>query len=275
MKRLGAAIAHHTVLIALSTMFLAPLVVMLLTSLMDHDQALTHDLWPHSLRWRTYVDIFHTSPLWTYFRNTMVVAGLSTLGAIVSSVPVAYALSHLRWRGRQWALLGVLFVYMLPAQATVVPLYILFAKLGWIGSFTPLIVPSFFGDAFTIFLLRQFFLTVPRGLTDVARVEGAGDLQVLTRVVLPLTRPAIAAAALLHFMFCWNDFYYPLLYVGGDRSRWMVSMAVTDFRGLHSVEWNQLMAASTVIMLPVVAVFLLVQRQVVQGFALTGRDPTA
>jgi multiple sugar transport system permease protein len=275
-RAVSRGVAHHAVLIMLTVMFLAPVLVMVLTSLTDNHQALTHDLWPRTLRFKTYVEAFRTAPLWHYFRNTVFVATVSTVGAVTSSVPVAYALSHLRWRGRQVALIAVLFAYMLPAQAMIVPLYILFAKLGWIGSFAPLIVPSFFGDVFTIFLLRQYFLTVPTDLTDLARVEGAGELRVLSRVVLPLTRPAIAAAALLHFTFCWNSFYSPMLYIGGDRDRWTLPLGlVYDYRGMHSVQWNQVMAASLLMVLPVVVAFLVAQRQILQDIALPGRDPTA
>jgi len=190
---------------------------------------------------------------------------------LVSCVPVAYALSLLEWKGRRAVLFLVLATYMLPAQATVVPLYIVFAELGWTGSLKPLIIPAFFANAFDVFLLRQFFLTIPRHLTDTARVEGASELKVLLKVVLPLAKPALAAVALLHFVFVWNDLFSPLLYLGENRDLWTLTLGLSEFRGRHSVEWNLTMAASVLYILPVVVLFLFAQRWVLESVKVTGR----
>ena len=160
--------------------------------------------------------MFRAFPFVRYTFNTLTYAVLATVGVVLSSIPVAYALSRLRWRGRQTAFLLVLATLMLPPQVTVVPLYVIFVRLGWVGSLKPLIIPLFFGDAFSIFLLRQFFMTIPQELSDAARVDGASDLQILTRVIVPLAKPAIAAVALFQFLYSWNDFFNPLLYAGNS-----------------------------------------------------------
>jgi multiple sugar transport system permease protein len=268
---MASTVAHHTALIALATMFLAPVGFITLTALMSDRQALTNDLWPSPFVWSNFTEIFELAPLWTFARNTLVIAALSTVGVLVSCVPVAYALSRLEWRGRRATLFLVLATYMLPAQATIVPLYIVFSKLEWTGSFAPLIVPAFFANAFDVFLLRQFFLTIPSHLTDAARVEGAGEWRVLTRVVLPLAKPAIAAVALLHFVFVWNDLFAPLLYLGEERDLWTLTLGLSEFRSRHSVEWNLTMAASLLYILPIVLLFLLAQRWVIESVKVGGQ----
>src|SRR5205823_5460179 len=173
--------------IAFSIIFLAPFLFVVLTALMTRQQALSTRFWPQPFVWvANFKAVFGLFPVWRYALNTFMYASLSTIGVVVSSVPVAYALSRMQWRGRQATFLIVISTLMLPTQVTIVPLYVIFVRLHWIGSLKPLIVPSFFGDAFSIFLLRQFFLTIPQELSDAARIDGANELQVLTRVVVPL-----------------------------------------------------------------------------------------
>jgi multiple sugar transport system permease protein len=261
-----SAIGGHALLLALAVMFVAPIVFIVLTALMTDRQALSTHLWPRPFRWRNFVDIWREEPMLRYAWNTSQVAILSTMGIVVSCVPVAYALSLIRWRGREGVFLLVLSTIMLPSAVTVVPLYIVFTRLHWIPSFKPLIVPAFFaGDAFSIFLLRQFFLAVPKELPDAARVDGAGEFQVLLRVIVPLAKPAIAAVALFNFLYVWNDFFEPLLYVGQQPKLWTLSLGLAQFRGLHHVDWNLTMGASFLVMLPVILVFLLAQRVFMEG----------
>ena len=202
--------------------------------------------------------------------NTVLYAGLSTVGVILSSVPVAYALSRLQWRGRGVAFVFVLATMMLPTQVTAVPLYIMFAKLHLLGSLAPLIIPSFFGDAFSIFLLRQFMLTIPQEYVDAARVDGAGEWRILGQIVVPMARPAIAAVGLFSFLYAWNDFFGPLLYAGENSKAWTVSVALANLRGQHHVQWNLTMAATVMFMLPVIILFFLAQKAFVEGVTLTG-----
>jgi multiple sugar transport system permease protein len=256
-------------------MFLAPIVFIVLTALMTDQQALSPRLWPHPFQWSNFSTVFHVLPLARLTWTTTEYAVLSTVGVVVSSVPVAYALACLRWRGRQVALLAVLASYMLPVQVTIVPIYVVFAKLHWLGTLKPLIIPSFFGDAFSIFLLRQFFLTIPGELADAARVEGAGEFQVLRRVIVPMAKPAIAAVALFNFLFAWNDLFGPLLYISQNPKLSTLSLSLAQFRTQHHVEWNLTMAASLLFMLPVIVLFLLAQRVLIQGVTITGRAPRA
>ena len=269
-KRFLLAVAQHSLLIAAAVAFLAPFAFILLTSLMTTNQALSAHIWPHPFRLSNFVDIFTKAPLWRWTFNTLVYACLSTVGVIVSSVPVAYALARLRWRGRNLAFMVVLIALMLPPQVSVVPLYVMWAKLHLVGTLWPLIIPNFLGDAFSIFLLRQFFLTIPEEYLDAARVDGCGELRILFTVVTRLARPAIAAVALFSFLYTFNDFFLPLLYVGENSNNWVLSIGLAQFRSLHQVQWNLTMAATLLVMAPVIILFFLAQRAFVEGVTLTG-----
>jgi multiple sugar transport system permease protein len=265
------SVANHSVAIAITAVFVLPLFFVVTTSLMTQQQALTHDLIPHPFQWHNYIDIFKEEPLIRYGWNTFVYAGLATLGVIISSVPVAYALSVIRWRGQRVVFLLVISTMMLPSQVTIVPLFLFFRNLGWVGSLKPLIVPAFLGDAFSIFLLRQFFLTIPGELVDAARVDGANEFQIMWHVVVKTAKPAIAAVGLFQFLFCWNDFFGPLIYSSNSDSIWTLSVGLQHFTTIHrGVLWNQQMAASVVFMLPVIILFLIAQKAFIQGVTLTG-----
>jgi multiple sugar transport system permease protein len=159
---------------------------------------------------------------------------------------------------------------MLPPQVVVVPMYVVWARMHLTGTLWPLILPMACGDAFSIFLLRQFLLTVPSDYLDAARVDGCSELRILTRVVLPMMRPAVVAVALFQFFYAWNDYYGPLVYVGENPDHWTLAIGLASFRGLHHVQWNLTMAASTLFMLPVIILFFLAQRVFIEGVTLTG-----
>ena len=263
-------VAERSIIIALAVMFVAPIVFVILTAFMTTDQAAGPKLWPSPFHPANFVDVFNQTGLIRATLNTVLYAGLSTVGVILSSVPVAYALSRLQWRGRGVAFVFVLATMMLPTQVTAVPLYIMFAKLHLLGSLAPLIIPSFFGDAFSIFLLRQFMLTIPQEYVDAARVDGAGEWRILGQIVVPMARPAIAAVGLFSFLYAWNDFFGPLLYAGENSKAWTVSVALANLRGQHHVQWNLTMAATVMFMLPVIILFFLAQKAFVEGVTLTG-----
>jgi multiple sugar transport system permease protein len=269
-RRFLVWVAEHSLLLVLVIAFLAPLVFIALTSLMTNEQALSPELWPTPFRLSNYTDVFDKAPLLRYTANTFIYAGLATVGVIISSVPVAYALARLRWKGRDAVFLLVLASMMLPTQVTVVPLYVLYSKLHLVGSLTPLILPNWFGDAFSIFLLRQFFLTIPEEYADAARVDGCGELRIMLSVVCRLAKPAIAAVALFSFLYCWKDFFGPLLYTGENRDHWPLSVGLAQFRTLYQVQWNLTMAATLLFMAPVIALFFAAQRAFVEGVTLTG-----
>jgi multiple sugar transport system permease protein len=269
--RLFETIRSHTVLILVSALFFVPLIFVVLTSVMTDQQANTSNLWPQPFVPGNYGDVFSAVPFLRYTFNTMTVAFLSTVGVVLSSIPVAYALSRMKWRGRQVVFVLVLATLMLPYQVTALPLYVVFVKIfHWVPGLKPLIVPSFFGDAFSIFLLRQFFRSVPDDLADAARVDGASDWQIMTRVIVPLAKPAIAAVALFNFLYNWNDLFSPLLFVGNNQHLWTLTLGLTEFQQRHGTEWNLTMAMSLMIMLPLIILFFLAQRAFVEGVTLTG-----
>jgi multiple sugar transport system permease protein len=269
-RRFLLFVAEHSMLVVVAILFILPVVFVFLTSLMSNHQALSTNLWPSPFEWGNYTEVFHKSPLLRWTFNTFVYSSLATLGLLVSSIPVAYAFARLRFKGRDSLFLVVLVALMLPPQVTVVPLYVMWAKLHLVGTLWPLIIPNWFGDAFAIFLLRQFFLTIPEEYIDAARVDGCGEFRILTTVVVRLAKPAIAAVALFSVLYTWNDFFLPLLYVGENPDNWVASIGLAQFRNLHQVQWPLTMAATLLIMAPVIVLFFLAQRAFVEGVTLTG-----
>jgi multiple sugar transport system permease protein len=269
-KRFLVSVADHSLLIAAAIAFVFPIIFMLLTALMTSDQALSTKLWPDPFQWSNFSTVFDKAPMLRYGLNTLIYSGLATLFMLISSVPVAYALARLRWKGRDAVFLLVLVAMMLPPQVTIVPLYVMWAKLNLVGTLWPLILPNLFGDAFSIFLLRQFFLTIPESYLDAARVDGCGEFRILVSVVCRLAKPALAAVGLFMFLFTFSDFFGPLLYAGDDEAHWTLSVGLAQFRTLHQVQWNLTMAATIMVLAPVVVLFFLAQRAFVEGVTLTG-----
>jgi len=269
-RRLLVAIADHSILIALAIVFLAPFVFIVLTALMSNQQALTTHLWPQPFKFSNVTHVFDTAPMLRYAGNTFMYASLATLGLVVSSVPVAYALACLRWRGRNLAFICVLLAMMLPPQVTIIPVYVMFAHLHLVGTVWPLIIPNWFGDAFSIFLLRQFFMTIPNEYLDAARIDGCGELRIMFQVVARMAKPAIAAVALFSVLLCWNDFFGPLLYTLQNPAHWTLSVGLSQFRNQYSVQWNLVMAGTIVFMAPVILLFFFAQKAFVEGITLTG-----
>jgi multiple sugar transport system permease protein len=263
-------VATHSVALALGIMFVAPLVFVVLTAFMTNTQALTSHYWPRSWQWVNFADVFRQAPLARWVVNTTIYATLSTAFMLVSSVPAAYALARLRWRGRQFAFLLVIAMMLIPPQVTAVPLYIVWARMHLTGTLYPLFLPPLFGDAFSIFLLRQFLLTIPKEYTEAAKVDGCSELRVLTSVVIPMAKPAISAVAMFQFFYAWNDYFNPLLYDGEVPHNWTLSLGLASFRQLHHVQWNLTMAATLLVMLPVIVVFFFAQKAFVEGVTLTG-----
>jgi multiple sugar transport system permease protein len=264
-------IAVHAFAVAIGLVFVLPFVFVFLTSVMSDQQTLTKDLWPQTWQWRNYVDVWHTGGFTTWWRNTILYATAGTALTLVSSIPVAYALAHFRFRGRNLAMMVVVATMMLPPQVVIVPMYLFWAKqLHLSGTLWPLIIPLAFGDAFSIFLLRQFLLTVPRDYTEAAKIDGCSDLGALLRIVLPLSRPAIAAVALFQFFFLWNDYFGPQIYTSENPAAWTLSYGLASFKSAHHTNWNLTMAATLLVMAPVIAVFFLAQRAFIEGVTLTG-----
>lgn len=265
------AIGRHAVLIGLSLMFALPLLFMLLQSVMPITQAKTSALWPETFEWGNYREVFDRVPLAQYFVNTLKVCLLATIGTVVSCVPVAYAFSWMRWRGRTTVFVIVLATMMLPYQVLFPTQFQIFTSLGWLNSVLPLTVPAFFGDAFSIFMLRQFFMTLPGDVLDAARIDGAGEGWILARVVVPMAKPGIMAVALFQFLFSWSDFFGPNIYLENEDSLTLaVGLARLNTALAKTGESNLTMAASVVFVLPLIAMFFFAQKVFIEGVNLTG-----
>ncbi len=227
------------------------------------------NLIPHPARPQNYPDALKTIPFATYLRNTLWLCTFNVLGAVFSSALVAYGFARLQFKGKQALFLLMISTMALPSQVTMIPVFALFRKLHWYGTYLPLIVPAFCGIPFFIFLLTQFYRTLPEELSEAARVDGANEWLIFTRLVLPLSKPALATCALFQFLGTWNDFFGPLLYIN-DSSRYTLAYGLQQFLSNHGGEWTKLMAAATLFVLPIIVLFFFAQRTFIQGIATTG-----
>ncbi len=214
---------------------------------------------------------FFRTPFLTQLANTLLVAILSVVGVLFSSSLAAYAFARLKWPGRDFFFLLTVTTMMVPFAVKLVPLYGLFRGLGWMGTLKPLWAPAFFGTGFSIFLLRQFFKGIPQDLTDAARIDGCSEFGIYWRVVLPLARPALVAVALFHFLYVWNDFFAPLVFLT-DPDDFTLALGLHQFQSTHGggTPWTLMMAAATLVTAPVVALFFFTQRFFVRGVTMSG-----
>lgn len=269
-------VSVHAVLLLLAIPLSLPLLWMLSTSLKSDAQiyggsggfALS-GLVPHPAQWSNYSKAMSAVPFEVYLRNTVSLCVITVIGAVLSSATVAYGFSRIEFRGR-----GPLFALMistmaLPGQVTMVPVFELFRSLGWYGTYLPLTVPAFVGVPFYIFLLCQFFRTLPDELSESARIDGAGEFLIFSRIVLPLAKPALTTVALFQFLATWNDFLGPLIYVNDPR-KYTLAYGLQQFMSAYDGQWAQLMAASVVFTAPVIVLFFFAQKTFIQGVATTG-----
>lgn len=255
--------------------YLVPLLWMVSSSFKSNSEIFTlpPTAVPEDVRFSNYAEVTTVIPFWTYFGNSVMVAGLATLGTLVSCSLVAYAFSRLPGRGVKPLFFVVLATIMLPSVVTLVPQYLLFRELGWVGTYLPLIVPSWLGSglsgAFSIFLLRQFFLTIPADQVEAARIEGAGPLRTLVQVILPQAKPALAVVAIFDFLAHWNDLITPLVYLTSPE-QYTLPQGLAAFQGFYVTEWNLLMAGSTLAIVPVLVLTLAAQRLMDRGIVVNG-----
>jgi len=221
------------------------------------------------LHWRNYPDAFQRIDFFRNLRNTLFICFTYVIGTVLSSSLVAYSFARIPWRGRNAMFVLVLSTMMLPYQVTLIPLFAVYSKLGWVGTFKPLVIPAFFGVPFYIFLLRQFFLGVPEDLSAAARIDGCNEFGIYWRIILPLSKPALATTALFTFLFEWGDFLYPLVFLQDER-QYTLALALQQFQSQHESAWGPLMAMSTVITIPIIILFFFTQRTFIQGITLTG-----
>ena len=252
-------------------LFLIPFLWMLSSSLKPNYQIFeVPPRWiPNPPRWENYGEALTILPFPLYLRNTALITLLTIAGHLLSCTVIAYAFARLRAPGRDFLFVVMLATMMLPYPVTMVPLYVLFNRLGWINTFLPLVVPAYLGIPFYIFLMRQFFLTIPRDFEDAARIDGANTLQIIARIMLPMALPALATVTIFTFQATWNDFLAPLIYLQRPEL-YTVTLGLQFFRSTYTTNWAYLMAASLVTTLPVIVVFFAAQRYFIEGITLTG-----
>ncbi len=270
-KLMTASTIKHLVLILLAISFVFPMFWMMSTSVKpDFEQLRWPPVWiPNPFDFSNYPNAMNFEPFFQYITNTLVYCVLTVVGTLVSSTLVAYGFARIDWPEKNFLFILMLATMMLPFQVTMVPLFVLFKTLGWVGSYKPLIVPTFFGSAFNIFLLRQFFMTIPNSLSEAAYIDGANELVIFWRIIIPLAKPALATVALFQFIYGWNDFLGPLIYLN-DQSTFTISLGLQNYVSSYGTQWGLLMAASTVATLPIVVLFFLAQKTFIQGISLSG-----
>jgi multiple sugar transport system permease protein len=273
-KRIPQQMVSRIFLIGMSLFYTSPMYWMVVTALKS-DQELSRfppTLWPNSLIWRNFDQATKTFPFLSYLENTVAFAGLTMLGSVLSNFVIAYGFSRIKWPGRDllfYPVIASIFIFIqFPVNPiTMVPMFSFFASLGLVNSYIPLVLPTFFGNPFFIFLLRQFMLQIPTDLSEAARIDGANEFQIMCRIILPLTRPALVVVALLAGVSAWNDFLGPLIYLQNDKL-YTLSLGLQFFKTMHGIQFNLLMAASCLVVLPIVVVFLLFQRFFLEGITL-------
>jgi multiple sugar transport system permease protein len=266
-----ATIVAYVLLFGLSAIFLVPFFWLVSTSLKIDSQILTFPpIWiPRPFNWANYWDGVQAIPFLRYLGNTLFVCAGVVTGTVVSSSLVAYGVSRIPWRGRDILFYALVGTMLLPPHVTMVPVFTIFKTLGWLDTYMPLIFPAFLGGAFNIFLLRQFFRTIPLELTEASRIDGATEWDNYWRVVLPLAKPALWTVGLFAFIGAWNDYLGPLIYLFDDR-KYTLSLGLAMFRSQYSAEWGQMMAVSTLVTIPIIILFFFTQRTFVQGITMTG-----
>jgi multiple sugar transport system permease protein len=257
-------------LVCVAILFFGPFLWLISTSLAPESQVFSSSIvWiPNPISWSNYAHGLNEFPFWQYFRNTVVICAFTVLGATISSSFVAYGFSRVSWLGREALFVVVLATLILPYQVTLIPLYLLFKQYGWLNTYLPLIVPSYFGNAFFIFLFRQFYFGIPIELSDAARIDGCNDLTIYLRVLLPLSKPVLATAAIFSFIGAWSDFLGPLIYLT-DASKYTLSIGVQQVIG-QEPHWTWLMAVGVVMTMPILILFFFVQRTFIQGISFSG-----
>ena len=265
------AVFRHVILLPGVVFFVIPLVFMVSTSLKALRQIALFppELIPDPVLWANYPEVFHYAPMHLYFVNTLFLVLPAIFGAVFTSSLAAYAFARLRAPGKNAIFIILLSTMMVPAFVTMIPTYILFAKLRWVGGFKPLVIPYLMGSAFFVFLLRQFFLTIPRELEDAAFIDGSSRLRTFTGIILPLAKPVLATVTIFAFMASWNEYMGPLIYLS-NKKQYVLSLGLQVFTDAYGNEWGLLMAASTMMVAPVILLFFFAQKHFVTGITMSG-----
>jgi multiple sugar transport system permease protein len=267
----ASSLLYHGALVTICGVIVLPLVWMVSSSLKSNNEIFIYPphLIPAHPLWRNYPAALQYIDFWRYFANSLTIAAFNVVGTVFSCTLTAYSFARLRWKGRNVLFAVCMATLMLPFQVQMIPLYIIFRHLGWIGTFLPLIVPPFFGNALYIFLLRQFLLTIPRDLSEAASIDGAGEFGIFWRIIVPLIKPALAAVSLFAFLDAWQDFLAPLIYLDNPAT-FTLSLGLQLYYSVHATAWAYLMCASVVFTLPAIIIFFFAQKTFIQGITVTG-----
>ncbi|MCM3782495.1 carbohydrate ABC transporter permease [Neobacillus mesonae] len=260
----------YILLVLGSILFLIPLWWMLSTSLksMEEIAMFPPSFIPETFHWSNYIETWRAAPFTQYTLNTLLLTLLAVIGNVIVNSFVAYGFAKIQFRGKRVWFSILLATMMIPGFVTLIPQYVLFAKLNLVGTYYPIIIPQFLGSAFYIFMVRQFYMSIPSEISEAAKIDGAGHFQIWSRIILPLSKPALAAIAIFAFNGAWNDFLGPLLYVN-DESLYTLQIGLQSFRGTVQTQWNYLMAGSLLVLLPVIVIFFIFQKYFITGMNLT------
>lgn len=264
-------IVSYLLMTAIGIVLITPLLWMVFTSLKPMEEIVRYPptFFPEKIVWQNYLDTITAFPFWRYARNTLLITVLVVFGNVLSNSFIAYGFAKLDFPGKKLMFALVLSTMMIPGFVTMIPQYVLFSKIGWVGTYLPLIVPSFFGNAFNIFLMRQFYLSINDELIEAAEIDGANHFYIWSHLMLPLTKPALITIAINSFNAAWNDFLGPLLYIQ-DQEKYTLQIGLQVFQNQATTQWNYLMAGATLVLIPTILMFFFAQRYFIEGMDLTG-----
>ena len=261
----------YAFLIVLAVLFILPIFYLFMGSFKAESELFRVPFkWlPDKFQFGNFINMFSSIPFFKYLKNTMIIVVCNIVGSLLSCSLVAYGFARLRWPGRDKVFILVLITMILPYQVTLVPLFLMFTKMKWIGTFRPLTVTCFFGNPFFIFLLRQFFTGIPQDISEAARIDGAGEFTIFSKLVIPMAKPALTTVAIFAFIRSWNDFLGPLVFLGKDEL-YTLSLAASMLKSNLDPNWSLLLALGAVMILPVLILFFVMQKYFIQGIAMSG-----
>lgn len=267
----NSALVLATLLLLAVIMVVIPIGWMLITALKERQQIFAWPpvYFPNPIRWENFNIVLNQLPFMRFAANSMLIALLNIVGRVLSCTLVAFSFARMRFPGKNILFMLLLSTLMIPGQVTLLPQFVLFQWLGWVGTYLPLIVPSFFGNAFFIFLMRQYIMTIPRDLDEAARIDGASTWGVFRRIILPLCVPPIVVIAVLTFLWTWNEFLDPLIYIS-DYDSYTIQLGLNMLKGRYNIEWNLIMAGSLLGVIPPLLLYFVAQKQLIGGIASVG-----
>ncbi len=265
-RRIAIELLPRFILVVMCLFYLFPFYQMVITSLKTTEELNIYPptLWPHRITFENYINAVKYIPFVRYTLNSLIITGLVVLGSVLSNSLVAYGFSRIKWPGRDVVFYIAIATMFIPFPVTVLALFDIFAKIHWINTYLPLIVPAFCGTPFYIFLMRQFLLNLPKELSEAAYIDGAKEIQIFSKVILPLMKPSIAVVAIFAGVAAWNDFLTPLLFLNNNEL-YPLSIGLQFYKSQHTIEYSLLMAASTLVVIPIVIVFFSFQSFFIEG----------